>query len=286
VNTETPVIPSVALADGTTIPQLGFGTYLIPPATTAEAVTRALEAGYRHIDTAQMYDNERGVGEAIATSGLPRGDLYITTKLNNNMHAPADVRRSFETSLDRLGLDYLDLFLMHWPLPTRFNGTYPSTWEAMAALLDDRLVRSVGVSNFEPHHLERIIHETGVTPTINQIEAHPYFPNDTARAASAAHDVAVEAWGPLGQGAVLDDPVVIALAEELGKSPAQVVLRWHIERGDIVFPKSTNPDRMRENLDILDFSLPAHGSAEVSNLDRGDAGRVGAHPDHFAYVPS
>ena len=239
------MIPAIALNDSTTIPQLGFGTYQVAPDEAAAIVGQALEVGYRHIDTAQMYGNERGVGAAIAASGIPRDDLYVTTKLNNTNHRPDDVRRSFDESQERLGLDRVDLFLIHWPLPTRYDGDYVSTWEAMLELVEGGRVRSAGVSNFQPAHLDRIVAATGVAPAVNQIEAHPYFRNDEARAASAGHGIAVEAWAPLGQGALLDEPVITDIASAVGRTPAQVVLRWHLQRGDIVFPKTTSRPRMR-----------------------------------------
>lgn len=279
------MIPLISLRDGTHIPQLGFGTYLVDRADAPEVVAAALEAGYRHIDTAQMYGNEAGVGEAITRSGIVRDELYVTTKLSTANHRPDDVRRSFDQSLRDLRVDYVDLFLMHWPMPNRYDGNFPATWSAMAELLDDGRVRSIGVSNFEPAHLDRIIDETGIVPVVNQIEAHPYFPNDVARAASLDRGIAVEAWGPLGQGAVLDDPAIATIAAELGRSPAQVILRWHIERGDIVFPKSSHPDRMRQNLELFDFELTATHTAAIDGLNRGNEGRVGPHPDTFDWVP-
>jgi 2,5-diketo-D-gluconate reductase A len=278
------VIPDIRLNDGTTIPQLGFGTYLVPPEETAEVVGHALEVGYRHIDTAQMYRNEAGVGDAIAASGIPRDELYITTKLANRYHRPEDVHRSFERSLERLGLEQVDLFLMHWPLPTQFGGDYVSTWAAMTELLDGGRLRSVGVSNFQPAHLDRIVADTGVAPVINQIEAHPYFRNDTARAASAGHGTAVQAWGPLGQGAVVDDAVIAEVASGRGRTSAQVILRWHIQRGDIVFPKSMRRERMEENIALFDFELTPGEMAAIDALDQGERGRVGPDPDTFGWV--
>jgi 2,5-diketo-D-gluconate reductase A len=280
------VIPTIALNDNTGIPQLGFGTYLVDPADAAKVVSDALEAGYRHIDTAQMYRNEAGVGDAIARSGISRGELYVTTKLSNANHERDAVRRSFDRSLTDLQVDYVDLFLMHWPLPTLYDGDFPATWAAMAERLADGRVRSIGVSNFQPAHLDRIIAETGVVPVVNQIEAHPYFANDVARTASLRHGVAIEAWGPLGQGKVLSDPVIGRIADGVGRSPAQVILRWHIERGDIVFPKSTRPERMRQNLDVFDFALTADQTATIDALDRGPDGRVGSHPDTMAWLPA
>jgi 2,5-diketo-D-gluconate reductase A len=275
---------TIDLNDGTSIPQLGFGTYLVPPQDTAATVGSALEAGYRHIDTAQMYGNEAEVGQAVADSGLPRQELYLTSKLDNGNHRPDDVRRTFEESLTRLGLDRLDLFLIHWPLPTRYDGDYVSTWKAVTDLIGEGTLRSAGVSNFEPDHLERIIGETGIVPAVNQIEVHPYFPNERAREASLRHGIAVEAWGPLGQGAVLGDEVVAAIAERTGRTPAQVILRWHIQRGDIVFPKSMNRARMEENARIFDFELSPEDVRAINGLDRGPAGRGGPDPNTFDYV--
>jgi 2,5-diketo-D-gluconate reductase A len=279
-------VPSITLNDQTTIPQLGFGVFQVPPSETAATVTTALEVGYRHIDTAQMYANEAGVGEAIAAAGLPRDELYVTTKLNNTNHRPDDVRRSFDESLKALGLDQIDLFLIHWPLPTQYDGDYVSTWKAMAELVADGRLRSVGVSNFQAAHLDRIISETGVVPAVNQIEAHPYFNNDAVREASLSHGVKVEPWSPIAQGQVLDDPVIGAIAASYGKTTSQVTLRWHIERGDIVFPKSMHEERMRENLQIFDFSLTPEQVGAITGLDRGEAGRRGPNPDTFDWIPA
>jgi 2,5-diketo-D-gluconate reductase A len=278
------VIPTIELSDSTTIPQLGFGTYLVPPDRTAEVVGQALEVGYRHVDTAQMYRNEKGVGAAIAASGIPRDELYVTTKLNNGNHRPDDVRRSFDESLERLGLDHVDLFLIHWPLPGQYGGDFVSTWQAMVDLVGDGRLRSAGVSNFQPDHLDRLVAETGVAPVVNQIEAHPYFRNDAARVASARHGTAVEAWGPLGQGAVLDDPVIAGIAQRLGRPASQVILRWAVQRGDIIFPKSMRRERMEENLALFDFELAPDDVAAVDALDRGPDGRVGPDPDTFNWV--
>lgn len=278
-------VPSITLNDRTSIPQLGFGVFQVPPAQTAATVTTAFEVGYRHIDTAQMYGNEQGVGEAIAASGIPRDELYITSKLNNTFHRPDDVRRSFDETMAKLGLDRLDLFLIHWPLPTRYDGDYVSTWKAMTELVADGRLTSAGVSNFEPAHLDRIIEETGVIPAVNQIEVHPYLTNEAARAASAAHGVAVEAWSPIAQGGVLDDPVIGRIAEAHGKTPSQVTLRWHVERGDIIFPKSMREERMRENFAIFDFSLTPDEVEAISALDRGESGRTGPNPATFDWIP-
>ena len=278
-------VSTITLNDDTTIPQLGFGTYQVPPAETAATVRTALEVGYRHIDTAQMYENEEGVGEALATSGIARDELYVTTKLNNTFHSPDEVRRSFDESLTKLGLDHVDLFLIHWPLPTKYDGDYVSTWKAMTELTKDGRARSVGVSNFEPAHLDRIIEETGVLPVVNQIEVHPYLANEAARAASIRHGVEVEAWSPIAQGGVLDDEVIAKIAASHGKTTSQVTLRWHLERGDIIFPKSMREERMRENFEIFDFSLTADEVAAITALDRGEEGRTGPHPDTFDWIP-
>jgi 2,5-diketo-D-gluconate reductase A len=279
-------VPSIDLHDGTRIPQLGFGVYQVPPEETAATVSAALEVGYRHIDTAQMYANEAGVGEAIQASGLARDELYVTTKLNNGFHRPDDARRSFAESLERLKLDRVDLFLIHWPLPTQYDGDYVSTWRALAELLEDGRATSIGVSNFQPDHLDRIIGETGVVPVVNQIEVHPYFGNEAARAASLRHGIKVEAWSPIAQGAVLDDPTIGKIAAEHGRTPSQVTLRWHVQRGDIVFPKSMRVERMRENFAIFDFELSDDEIAAITALDRGAAGRRGPDPDTFDYIPS
>jgi 2,5-diketo-D-gluconate reductase A len=279
-------VPKLDLIDGTSIPQLGFGVFLVPAAETAGLVTTALEIGYRHIDTAQMYGNEAGVGEAVRASGLPRDEVYITSKLNNGFHRPDDARRAFDATMTALGLDYLDLFLIHWPLPTLYDGDYVSTWRTMAEFVADGRVRSIGVSNFQPAHLDRIVEETGVVPVVNQIEVHPHFGNEEARKASLAHGVLVEAWSPIGRGATLSDLVIAQIAQRLERTPAQVTLRWHIERGDIIFPKSMHAHRIRENFELFDFGLSAQDVAAISALDRGEAGRIGPNPDQFDYVPA
>lgn len=286
--------PVINLNDGTTIPQLGFGTLNVPEnrsgseqATeiTAEAVRQAIAAGYRHVDTAQMYGNEAGVGRGVATAGIPRSDVHITSKLSNANHRPQDVRRSFDETLRKLGTDQLDLFLMHWPLPMLYDGDYPSTWQAITGLKADGRLRSAGVSNFQPDHLDRIIRETGTRPAVNQIEVHPYFRNDAARHASQQHDIAVEAWSPLGQGTVLKDEVIERIAAGHGKTTAQVILRWHVQHGHIIFPKSARPERMTENIRIFDFALADEDMAAIDALDRGEDGRIGPNPDKFDWVP-
>ncbi len=278
-------VPTIALNDGTSIPQLGFGVFQVPPDETAQTVSTALEVGYRHIDTAQMYQNEAGVGEAISSSGLSRDDLYVTSKLNNGFHEPDAARRAFDETMDKLGIDELDLFLIHWPLPTLYDGDYVSTWRVLAELKEQGRVRSIGVSNFEPAHIDRIVEETGVVPVINQIEVHPFFTNEDARKGSHRHQVAVEAWSPIAKGAVVDDPTIREIAETHQRTPSQVTLRWHVERGDIVFPKSMKRERMEENFAIFDFSLTEDEVARIGGLDRGEEGRTGPNPNTFDYVP-
>jgi 2,5-diketo-D-gluconate reductase A len=278
-------VPNIELVDGHSIPQLGFGVFQIDPAETAQAVTEALEVGYRHIDTAEMYGNERGVGEAVRASGLDRGELYVTSKLNNGLHRPDDARRAFEGTLSELGFDYVDLFLIHWPLPTLYDGDYVSTWQTLEEFRQDGRARSIGLSNFQVEHMERLAAETDTVPAVNQIELHPYLLNEEVRAYDEAHGIATEAWSPIAQGEVLDDPVITAIAERLDRTPAQVVLRWHIQRGNIVFPKSVTPERIRENFEIFDFELEPGDLEQIEGLDRGEAGRTGPNPDQFAYVP-
>ena len=278
-------VPSITLHDGTSIPQLGFGVFQVPPPETAATVAQALDAGYRHIDTAQMYDNEAGVGEGIRQSGLDRDDLYVTTKLNNTFHRPDDARREIDASLEKLGLEQVDLFLIHWPLPTRYDGDFVQTWRALIEAQEAGKTRSIGVSNFQPAHLDRIVEETGVVPVVNQVEGHPFFTNEEVRAANKKHGVLTEAWSPIAKGKVVDDDTIGEIASLVGRSPAQVTLRWHVQRGDIIFPKSMNADRMKQNFEIFDFELePAHMSA-IDELDAGEPGRMGPNPDTFDWIP-
>jgi 2,5-diketo-D-gluconate reductase A len=279
-------VPTIDLNNGQTIPQLGFGVFQIDPAETADAVRQALEIGYRHIDTAEMYGNEAGVGQGIRDAGLDRDEVFITSKLNNGFHEPDAARRAFDQTLTELGTDHVDLFLIHWPLPTLYGGDFVSTWKTMEEFYRDGRARSVGVSNFQVNHLRRLAQETDVVPAVNQIEVHPYLLNSEVRAYGAEHGIATEAWSPIAQGAVLGDPAITAVAERLGRTPAQVTLRWHIQRGDIVFPKSTTPSRIKENFELFDFELTDDDMVAISALDRGEAGRTGGHPDTMDYVPA
>jgi 2,5-diketo-D-gluconate reductase A len=279
-------VPKIELNNGKSIPQLGFGVFQIPPDETAESVARALETGYRHVDTAQMYGNEREVGEAIRASALDRAEVFVTSKLSNAAHRPDDARRSFDETLERLGSDYVDLFLIHWPLPTLYDGDYVSTWKTFEQWAAEGRARSIGVSNFEVEHLERLAAECDVVPAVNQIELHPYFQNEEVRRYGEEHGIATQAWSPIAQGEVLDDPAIGEIAERLGRTPAQVVLRWHIQRGSIVFPKSTTPARIEENFALFDFELDADDVGRIDALDRGESGRNGPHPNQFDMVPS
>jgi 2,5-diketo-D-gluconate reductase A len=278
-------IPTIELNDGTQIPQLGFGVFQIEPGRTAEAVKTALEIGYRHIDTAEMYGNEKEVGQCIRDAELDRADVFITSKLNNGFHKPDDARRAFDNTLAALESDYLDLFLIHWPLPTLYGGDFVSTWNVLEEFAKEGRARSIGVSNFQPAHLDRLGAESDTVPAVNQIEVHPYFINEEVREYGRGHGIATEAWSPIAQGKVLDDAVIKRIANSAGRSPAQVVLRWHIQRGDIVFPKSVSPDRMRSNFELFDFELGNSDMEAISALDQGDSGRTGPNPDTFDYIP-
>jgi len=278
-------VPSITLNDGNTIPQRGFGVFQIPPEETAAAVRSALDIGYRHIDTAEMYGNEAGVAAGIAESGVDRAEVFITSKLNNGSHRPDAARRAFDSTLKALRSDYVDLFLIHWPLPTLYDGDFVSNWKVLEQFAQDGRARSIGVSNFQPAHLDRLANESDTTPAVNQIEVHPYFGNEDVRAYGTEHGIATEAWSPIAQGKVLGDEVITRIAAAHGKTPAQVVLRWHIQRGDIVFPKSVSPERVKSNFEIFDFSLARDEMTAITGLDRGESGRTGPNPDVFDYVP-
>ena len=271
-------VPGIELNNGTTIPQLGFGVFQIDPSDTAEAVTTALEAGYRHIDTAQMYGNEAEVGEAIAKSDIPRDQLWITTKCNNSNHGYDDAQSALDESLQKMGLDHVDLYLIHWPLPGK--DLYVDTWKGFEQAQSDGKVRTIGVSNFQPHHLDRLLSETETVPAVNQIELHPHMQQAGLRSYHERHGIRTEAWSPIGQGrGLLDAPELSEIAQAHGKSPAQVVLRWHVQIGNIVFPKSSTAERIRENYAIFDFAL---GDDEVETINRMErAERLGPDPDKF-----
>ncbi|MEU6037447.1 aldo/keto reductase [Actinomadura sp. NPDC047616] len=270
-------VPTVTLNNGVEIPQLGFGVFQVPDDETTAAVTAALEAGYRSIDTAAVYGNEAGVGRAVAASGLPREDLFITTKLWNADQGYDATLKAFDGSLAKLGLDYVDLYLIHWPTPAR--DLYRDTWRALERLAADGRIRSAGVSNFQPAHLRRLMDGSSLVPAVNQIELHPGLQQRELRALHADHGIATEAWSPLAQGAVLDEPSLVEIAQRHGKSPAQVVLRWHLQLGNIVIPKSVTPARIRENIDVFDFALSDGDMDAIAALDRGL--RTGPDPDTF-----
>lgn len=275
-------VPRITLNNGVTIPQLGYGTYQVTPETTKDSVLEALEVGYRHIDTAQMYRNEAGVGQALKESGLSRDEVFITSKLNNGFHKFNDAVDAAEGSLSALGIEQMDLFLIHWPLPT-IDIDYVETWKAMIEIYESGRARSIGVSNFQVPHLQRLLDETSIVPAVNQVEVHPYLSNEEVRAFGAQHDIVTEAWSPIAQGAVLDDPVLKQIADRFGRTTAQVALRWHIQRGDIVFPKSVTRSRMEENFNLFDFELTDEDIKAISGLNRGQ--RTGPDPDTFDYIP-
>ena len=268
-------IPTVPLNNGVQIPQLGFGTYKLSPESTRDLVLTAFDAGYRHVDTAQMYRNERGVGEAVAASGLPRDEIFVTSKLNNAYHAHDDALSAFDRTLEELHLEHVDLFLIHWPLPAL--GRYTEAWGALEEIYRSGRARAIGVSNFQPEHLRRVLAEGSVVPAANQVELHPWFGNAEVREFDAEHGIVTEAWSPLGRGSVLADPTLVRIAEETGRTPAQVVLRWHVQRGHVVFPKSATPARIAENARIFDFELSDADMAAITALDRDE--RTGSHPD-------
>jgi 2,5-diketo-D-gluconate reductase A len=272
----TTAVPTVTLNNGSTIPQLGFGVFQVPPEDTADVVTKALEVGYRHIDTATGYRNEQGVGEAVRGSGLPREEVFITTKLPNEEQGAESGLAIFERSLDLLGMDYVDLYLIHWPLPAK--DLYVETWQMMEQLYGEGRARAIGVSNFQPNHLRRLQTETTVLPAVNQVELHPTFVQAELREVHDRMGIATEAWAPLGKGgAELEIATITDIADRLGRTPAQVVIRWHLQIGNIVIPKSVTPTRIEENFDVLGFELDDADVASISALDAGN--RIGPHPD-------
>ena len=268
-------VPTVLLNNGVEIPQLGFGVFKVPPEQTEDVTRTALEVGYRHVDTAQMYGNEAGVGRAVRAAGLARDEVFVTSKLDNPNHARDDALRSFDGTLAELGFDHVDLFLIHWPLPE--VGDFVETWHAMEEIYRSGRARAIGVSNFQPHHLRRLLAAAEVVPAVNQIEVHPYLVQDDVRAFGAEHGIVTEAWAPIARGRVLDDPVITTIAKRLERTPAQVTLRWAIQRGDVVFPKSVSRGRIEENFDLFDFELADDEMAEITALDRQE--RTGPDPD-------
>ena len=271
----------IELNNGVEIPQFGFGVFQIPPDETAEAVETALSVGYRHIDTAQMYGNEQQVGEGISRSGVAREDVFVTSKLNNNRHTRDDALRAFDRSLALLGSEYVDLFLIHWPLPTVRD--FMDVWRALEQVHGEGRARAIGVSNFQIGHLERLLDEGGIRPAVNQIEVHPYLTQEPLRRFGQEAGIVTEAWSPIAQGKVLSDPTIVEVADEVGRTPAQVVLRWHLQLGNVVFPKSVNPQRIAENFEVFDFALADADMARISALNRDE--RTGPDPDTFDYVP-
>ena len=272
-----PAIPNLTLHDGVEIPQLGFGVFQVPPEDTQAVVEEALAAGYRHIDTAAAYRNEKGVGAAIAAANVPREEVFVTTKLWNSQQGHDSALKAFDASLGRLGFEYADLYLIHWPVPT--EDRFVETWRAFERIRAEGRVRTIGVSNFRVDDLERLERETETRPTVNQIELHPRHQQAELRAWHAEHGVVTEAWSPLAQGALLDEPTIVAIAERHGKTPAQAILRWHVQLGNVVFPKSVTPQRIRENLEIFDFELSTEEMESIGGLDAGE--RIGPDPATF-----
>jgi 2,5-diketo-D-gluconate reductase A len=275
-------VPDVTLNNGVRMPQLGFGVFQVGNGEARAAVATALECGYRSIDTAALYGNEQGVGSAVSASGIPREELFVTTKLWNADQGAGRVLPAFERSLEKLGLDYLDLYLIHWPVPSRDR--FVETWQAFERLYADGRVRGIGVSNFTPPQLTRLLKETEVVPVVNQVELHPGFQQPELRAFHREHGIATEAWSPLGQGAALTHPVITRLAERHEKTPAQVVLRWHLDLGNVVIPKSVTPGRIRENVSVFDFALTAEDARQIAELESGQ--RIGPDPDVVGDKPS
>jgi 2,5-diketo-D-gluconate reductase A len=271
-------VPMIALNNGVEIPQLGFGVFQIPPAETTDATLAAIDVGYRHIDTAELYRNEAEVGEAVRTCGVARDQIFVTSKLNNSDHEFEAALEAFDLTMVALGLEYLDLFLIHWPVPMK--GDFVETWRAMESIQSSGRCRSIGVSNFEPKHLQALFDAGLTVPSVNQIEAHPYLSQPVVRDFDAEHGIVTEAWSPIAQGKVLGDAVLVGIGERLGRTSAQVTLRWHVQRGDVVFPKTVNRARMEENFAIFDFELTADDMAAIDALNRDD--RTGPHPDTWS----
>jgi 2,5-diketo-D-gluconate reductase A len=277
MSSSTESVPLVAVPGGVDIPQLGFGVFQVPPEETAETVSRALAAGYRHIDTAAAYRNEAAVGEAVRASGLDRSEVFVTTKCFNDDHGFDEATRALEASLGRLEMDYVDLYLIHWPVPMRDR--YVDTWRAFVDAREKDLVRAIGVSNFQPAHLRRLVKETAVVPTVNQVELHPLFQQAELRGEHAEMGIVTEAWSPLAQGEVLEDATIARIAEAHDRTPGQVVIRWHLQLGNVVIPKSVTPERIEQNFDVFGFELGDDEMADIEALDRGQ--RTGPDPETF-----
>jgi 2,5-diketo-D-gluconate reductase A len=271
--------PIISLNDGNRMPQLGFGVWQVENSEATHVVRQAIETGYRSIDTAAIYRNEEGVGEALKGVSVPREELFVTTKLWNDRHGYDETFRAFDESLKKLQLDYVDLYLIHWPVARQDK--FVEAWRAFAKLKEDGRARSIGVSNFTAANLRRLFDETGITPVLNQVELHPRFQQKDLRAFHAQHGIATESWSPLGRGTVMDAEALAAIGRKYGKSPAQVIIRWHLDSGLIVIPKSVTPERIRENFDVLDFQLDAQDMEQMARLDTDEAGRIGTHPDNF-----
>jgi 2,5-diketo-D-gluconate reductase A len=277
MNTTSKQIPSIPLGGGNTIPQLGFGVFQVPRRQTEEVVLQALSVGYRHIDTAAAYRNEAEVGQALRASGLDRGEVFVTTKCFNDDHGYEEAKRAFDASLQRLEVDYVDLYLIHWPVPA--HDRYVETWRAFIDLRDQGLIRSIGVSNFQPAHLERVIAETGETPAIDQVELHPYLQQAGLRREHRELGIVTESWSPLAQGQVLQEPTIVQIAEAHGRTTGQVVIRWHLQLGNVVIPKSVTPERIQQNFEVFDFELSGDEMQAIEALDAGR--RIGPDPDTF-----
>ena len=274
--------PRTTLNDGRTVPRIGFGVWKLPDARAPEIVGHAIRTGYRHVDTAHAYNNEAGVGRAVREASVSREELFVTTKLWNMFHGRDETLRAFDGSLERLGLDYVDLYLVHWPMP--MEDRYVETWKAFVRLRDEGRAKSIGVSNFEEDHLRRLVDETGVVPAVNQIELHPRFQQRAARGYHDELGIRVEAWSPLGQGNVMEDATLLDIADKHGKSPSQVILRWHLDEGRIVIPRSGTPSHIDENRDVLDFALDEDDLRAIASMDDPD-GRIGPRPDTLGVVP-
>jgi len=278
MSTRTTQVPRIALRCGIGIPQLGLGVFQVPAAATIQVVTQALEIGYRHIDTAAAYGNEKQVGEAIRASGVPREEVFVTTKCPNDSHGYDEARRAMRRSLDRLGFAQVDLYLIHWPVPMRDR--YVETWRAFIDMREEGLARSIGVSNFLPAHLQRVISETGEAPAINQVELHPYFQQRELRREHERLGIVTEAYSPLAQGLALEDPAIVAIAERHSRTTGQIVIRWHLQIGNLVIPKSATPERIRQNFEVFDFELTDEEIETINGLDAGR--RTGGDPATFA----